>query len=339
MDTATRKRVVVFNPGRGTYNRPELGYLQRRHPNQQPLISRFDTLRAADQPSISQLDQMQAFQSKVHLAATNAAPLIYACAYADFLSLDTDEMDIVAVSGNSMGWYIALACAGALDAERGFTLVSEMAALTSGAKLGGQLIYPEVDVNWRQDSTRQSHIQALLTHPDPKLRLQRSICFGGYQVLAGPDTAIQHGIQSLPPADERYPFVLPGHSAFHTSLMQPASERALQRFSPAFFTTPAIPLIDGRGKVWQPLGTDVGRLRDYTLVHQVCETYDFTRAVITAVKEFAPDQIVLTGPGNTMGGAVAQALIQIGWQGIRSKADFIERQAHDPFVISMGMES
>lgn len=338
MQTKSRKRVVVLNPGRGSYNRSELGYLQRRHGNQGALIQQFDALRRQDQPSITSLDQMPVFQSKVHLAATNAAPLIYACAYADFQTLAASQLDIVAVSGNSMGWYIALACAGALSATQGFSLVSEMAELTGGAKLGGQVIYPVVDEHWQTDARREAELERVLNHPNSNMRLQRSICFGGYQVLAGSEAAIQHAMQVLSPVDERYPLVLPGHSAFHTNLMQAASEHALERFDASFFAAPAIPMIDGRGKIWQPLGTDIAKLRDYTLVHQVCETYDFTRAVQTAVKEFAPDQIVLTGPGNSMGGAVAQALIQIGWQGLSSKQDFLDRQARDPLLVSMGLE-
>ena len=55
-----------------------------------------------------------------------------------------------------------------------------------------------------------------------------------------------------------------------------------------------------------------------------------------AVKEYAPDVIILPGPGDTLGGAIAQALIGIEWQGIAGKADFMARQAADPILLSMG---
>ncbi len=55
-----------------------------------------------------------------------------------------------------------------------------------------------------------------------------------------------------------------------------------------------------------------------------------------AVKEYAPDVIILPGPGDTLGGAIAQALIGIEWQGIAGKADFMARQAADPLLLSMG---
>ncbi len=47
----------------------------------------------------------------------------------------------------------------------------------------------------------------------------------------------------------------------------------------------------------------------------------------------------LLGPGDTLGGAIAQALIAIGWRGLRSKQDFQEVQASDsPFLLAMGRE-
>ena len=59
-------------------------------------------------------------------------------------------------------------------------------------------------------------------------------------------------------------------------------------------------------------------------------------SVQVAVKEFAPDVIILPGPGDTLGGAIAQSLIGIGWQGIAGKADFTARQAENPVLLSMG---
>ena len=72
--------------------------------------------------------------------------------------------------------------------------------------------------------------------------------------------------------------------------------------------------------------------------HQVTETYDFTRAIQTAAREFAPDLFIVTGPGGTLGGAVAQSLTLANWQGMDSKAAFQSAQASDPFLISMGRD-
>ena len=66
--------------------------------------------------------------------------------------------------------------------------------------------------------------------------------------------------------------------------------------------------MDGRGHVWWPGSATPAELRAYTLGHQVVEPYDFPAAIRTAAREFAPDLFIITGPGTTLGGAVAQAL-------------------------------
>ena len=75
---------------------------------------------------------------------------------------------------------------------------------------------------------------------------------------------------------------------------------------------------------------------DYTLGAQVTETYNFSKAIETAAKEFAPDVFIVAGPGNTLGGAVAQSLIGCGWKGLQNKADFEALQSESNFLVSMG---
>lgn len=340
MTEPTRKRAVVVCPGRGTYNRSELGYLSRYHTQHQTLLADFDAMRAKQgRASLQSLDTAPVFKSKEHLHAENAAPLIYSCAYFDFLNIDREAYDIVAVTGNSMGWYIALACAGALSARRGFELVSGMADRTQGKDLGGQLIYPLVDAHWRPSEAHQKAVEdAIVAAQGEGDPLYWSIAFGGYAVLAGSHSAIRRALANLPRVDDRYPLELPGHSAFHTPLMAKASQEGLKAFGNDFFSAPEIPLIDGLGKIWHPSGTQAGALRDYTLTTQVQDTYHFSAAIRVALREFAPDVLILTGPGATMGGAVAQVMIAEGWQGLRSKAEFVAQQAKSPCLLAMGIE-
>ena len=70
-------------------------------------------------------------------------------------------------------------------------------------------------------------------------------------------------------------------------------------------------------------------MRDYTFHHQVAETYDFTRALQVSINEFAPDNIVLLGPGNSLGGATGQTLAAMGWRGINDKDSFTREQEQD----------
>jgi len=69
----------------------------------------------------------------------------------------------------------------------------------------------------------------------------------------------------------------------------------------------------------------------------VVEPYDFTAAIRSAAREFAPDYFIVPGPGTTLGGAVAQSLIRANWRGMAAKADFQRMQAEDPFLISMAL--
>ena len=60
-------------------------------------------------------------------------------------------------------------------------------------------------------------------------------------------------------------------------------------------------------------------------------------AIRTAAQEFAPDLFIVTGPGTTLGGAVAQSLILARWRGMGGKTDFQKTQADQPLLVAMGM--
>ena len=104
------------------------------------------------------------------------------------------------------------------------------------------------------------------------------------------------------------------------------------------FNNPNIPVVDGRGYIWSPWSSDEKELYDYTLNHQITSTYDFSRSVSVAIKEFCPDNIVLLGPGNSLGGPVAQVLIDHRWNELKTKTDFLNSQVNNPYLISMGIE-
>ena len=222
-----------------------------------------------------------------------------------------------------------------LAADTGMQLVTDMAQLTADGA-GAQFIYPVIDDNWCPDLQRIALVQQQLSkhHGD----LFMSIVYGGYAVLAGSEVAVKSAMAALPPCDERFPLLLPGHAAFHTNVMQAASDKALALWPATRFNQPQLPMIDGRGHIWPNFGTDLAALQRYTLQHQVCQTYDFSKALQVAVKEFAPEHIILLGPGASLGGAVAQSLIQINWQGLKSKQDFVAaQQSEQPYVLSMGL--
>lgn len=332
------RTAVVVCPGRGTYNKGELGVLGR-HFGDGALLARFDAMRsAAGQPTLSELDGAERWSAAVHTRGDNAAGLIYAATLGDFRSLQ--GVDVIAVTGNSMGWYSALACAGALQAEDGFTLANTMGTLMHEHAIGGQVLYPFMGEDWLPDTARKAELLALAgeigTREGHVLAL--SIDLGGMLVLAGNEAGLAAFEAAVPPLQGRFPMRLANHAGFHCHLQQPVAEAGRVRLAPELFGQPVLPLVDGRGHVWWPGACDTAALWDYTLGHQVVEPYDFTRAIANAAREFAPDLFIVTGPGTTLGGAVAQSLILANWRSMASKADFQQRQAEQQLLVSMGME-
>lgn len=332
-----KKTALVVCPGRGTYNRAELGYLAKYAAKQAALISQFDHARAdLNLSTVTELDSEANFSSRIHLKADNAAALIFAAGITDFKAINRDKFELVALTGNSMGWYTALGCADVWSANTAMRIVSSMAQLTANEP-GAQFIYPLVDENWQFCTERQQLVNAQIAQHQDELFM--SIYYGGYAVLAGTKSAVSAAIAALPPCDDRFPMLLNGHAGFHTSLMQTASASALQQWPAQYFSAPSLPLIDGRGHIWPADVKNPEQLQQYTLQHQVCQSYNFSLALQVAVKEFAPEHIILLGPGGNLGGAVAQSLIDINWQGLSSKQDFVAAQAEAmPYILSMGID-
>ena len=333
------KTAVVICPGRGTYTKAELGYLSR-HFKDRALLAGFDARRTAlGQETLTALDSSPTYSVAKHTRGDNASGLIYAATLGDFRALQ--GVQIAAVTGNSMGWYSALACAGALTAEAGFDVVNTMGTLMQDRLIGGQIIYPFMDENWLPDPARKAELLALAAAINARANhvLGLSIDLGGMLVLAGDEAGLKAFEAAVPPVQDRFPMRLHNHAAFHTALQAPVAADGRARLSPSLFSQPKLPLIDGRGHIWWPGATHTQDLWDYTLGHQVTEPYDFTRAIHTAAREFAPDLFIITGPGTTLGGAVAQSLILANWRGMASKTDFQSIQNTAPLLISMGMDT
>lgn len=335
-----RETALVICPGRGTYNKPELGYLARHHSHRKDMLAAFEAERARlAQPSLTSLDSTDRYSVVTHTRGDNASLLIHACAMGDFAAIDRNRFDIVAITGNSMGWYVSLACAGAASQKNAARIVNTMGTFMQETLIGGQLVYPLVDDNWQTVQGRHAeiidHMADVNRAPDAQIHI--SIELGGMLVLAGNDKGLKAITKRLPMID-RFPMTLANHAAFHTALQQPVSKRGREALPANMFRKPTLPMIDGRGALWQNPTTDTQSLHNYTLGAQVTETYNFTHAVQTGMREFAPEKVIVLGPGTTLGGSVAQSLIGINWQGLSSKADFIERQKVDPLILSMGRE-
>ena len=320
-----RKTAVVVAPGRGSYGKAELGSLARAGVD----LSAYDAIRtAAGKPTLASLDAADRFSPGTHLAGENAAPLIYAASMADMAAIDPDRVEVVAVTGNSMGWYTALAAAGAVSREHGFRIADAMGVNSGRHGAGGQLVLGLSDDDWRPVAGLRDAVLALAETTGMRV----SIDLGGTLVLAGDEGPLKAFLAQTPRPATR----LAGHGPFHTALMRDSSAAAMAELPVGWFGNPALPLIDGAGRIWSRWASPPRDLWRYTFADQIIEPYDFARAIQVAVREFAPDRIILLGPGDALGGGIAQALIAIGWLGMTSKADFVARQSSDPFLLAMG---
>ena len=334
-----KEKLLVVCPGRGTYNATELGYLNRHHAARGDLVARLDAFRVSQgQPTISGLDNAEKYSPSQHMPGDNASLLIYACALADFAAIDRDRFDIVAVTGNSMGWYLALACSGVLDFDSGARLVNTMGRLMHEKGQGGQIVWSMADSDWGTDPAKAVIVEAILAEAATRgdIAVHVSIRLGAMIVFAADDAGMSWLMDRLP-KDDRFPMKLNYHAAFHSPLLNHIVPEARALNPQSDFGVSSIPAIDGTGYIWSPKAFHPAAIHDYTLFTQINSTYDLNRAVQVAAREFCPDRIVVLGPGTTLGAPVAQALIDCGWRGLSGKADFQARQSNNPLLISMGM--
>jgi [acyl-carrier-protein] S-malonyltransferase len=326
-------RALILCPGRGSYTEKTLRSLPERH----PFVERAEALRKEyGLSSLVELDRAAKIDAKVHLTPVNASALIWLVSMID-CEAAAKEYEIVAVAGNSMGWYTALAVAGALDFDDGFRLMQELAQLQQEHAGGGQILFPQVDEHWRRDAKLVGALEEALASAQgeafPSIRL------GGQAVLAGSEAGIAQLLRTLPKVklgQNAYPFRLVGHGPYHTPLVQPVADKARAQLARLAWGKPRVTLIDGSGKRHTPWSASPEALRDYTLGPELTTPYDVTLSVRVGLREFAPERIVLPGPGNPLGSICGQILIEEGWRGLRSRADFDGLQASaSPLVHSL----
>ena len=329
-----KKRSLVIVPGRGSYTRESSNYLSKvRNKNLDSFLNKIDAKRELNnEKSISLLDRSP-FKPKVHLVGENAAALTYFCSFADYKNIDLDHYDIVGILGNSMGWYTTLALSGSISLDDGYDLVNILGSMMKEQIIGGQLIYPIINDNWNFDNSIFQKVMKKISDAGAYI----SIYLGGYIVIGGDEIALKSLISSLDSIED-FPFKIPFHAAFHTPLLSGISNEAQKKIDKNIFKKPDIPIIDGRGFIWSKYSTNIDELYNYTLHQQVVEPFNFSKAVTVAIKELAPEKIILLGPGNSLGGPTAQVLIKNKWMGIESKESFLAHQKKNTYLISMSID-
>jgi [acyl-carrier-protein] S-malonyltransferase len=340
MTRPDRRRVALICPGRGAYSAASLGSLPPDH----PLVARAEELRARyDLEPLLALDGAERFDPARHLRPANAGPLILLASLLDAEQALADHR-AVAVAGNSLGWYTALAIGGALLFDDAFRLVQEIALLqelpSAEGGTGGQVIYPLNDAAWQPDPDLEAAVAAALHDGDGEGgTVYPSIDLGGYAVLAGDEAGVERLLRLLPPVrlgERLFPLRLALHGPYHTPLVEHVALAARASLADLEWRVPSITLVDGRGARWTPWSTDPAALRDYTLGEQLTAPFDFAASVSVVLREHAPELMVLPGPGNSLGGVCGQLVVAEGYRGIRSRPDFEAAQASDrPVILSM----
>jgi len=327
------KRALVLCPGRGSYGRDALGSLEHID---SPALDAFDSMRSRfGRPTVREMDAAEKYASKIHIRGENASALTAGVSLADLDQIDSSKFNIVGVIGNSMGWYTALGYAGALSMADCAELIETMGQYQAGNIVGGQIVYPLVADDWTMNTAAIQRLEGIVaTTPG----LHWSIRLGGQAVLGGTEEALAAATEALPPIERgshTFPIRLPLHSAFHTPLMEATALAAKTDLANLTWQSPAVTMVDGLGRVFRPHSADPETIRDYTLGAQVTDTFDLSLSIKTALRSVAPDAVILPGPGSNLGSAVAQAMIEEGWNGIRNREDFIARQNAEPVLLSM----
>jgi acyl transferase domain-containing protein len=337
-------RVLVIAPGRGSYGPTEVGALARLAQESErgeaavaEVAAAVDRARARHGlPSIREIDERRPFSSEIHGDAQNASALIFAGSLVD-ARLFPETLELAGVAGNSLGFYSALAISGVLSLEDAARLVVDVAALQAKHGRGGQLLFPVVDESWRPDPARAETVRAAQRSLEG--RAFPSIHLGGFEVLAFAEGARSDLEAALGPArlsGRDYPFALEGHHGYHTPLVQEVASRAREQLADLRFLRPRVHLVDGRGALHTPWSADPEALRAYTLGHQLTEPFDLSAALRVGLRELGPDAVVLLGPGESIGGAIGQAIVADRFFGVSDKERFQERQRGSPVLYALG---
>lgn len=332
-NTDQRRLAGLLCPGRGSYGREQLGWI-RSCLDQRPdsdegralrdevaaaLSAADDLRRGDDRPTVTELDGAEAFRPGTHLNGRNAAELIYFGTMAQLPHL-LERYRVQVIGGNSLGWYTALAAAGALSVADGWRLVETMARLQQSIGSGGQILMTTLGEDWQPDPELVRAVDDAVRERRDRSDddwVARSIRLGGHEVIAGTDAGIQRLLQTLPKVERggrTFPFQLAGHGPFHTQLCRPVAEQAREELKRLAFTQPRYHLVDGLGNQHSPWSADPEGLRRYTATTQVTDTYDFTASVRTIIREYQPDHLLCAGPGESLRAPVGHVVLRERWR-------------------------
>jgi hypothetical protein len=168
----------------------------------------------------------------------------------------------------------------------------------------------------------------------------RSIDLGTHAVIAGTEAGLARAARDLPPvtlAGRSFPLRLRRHTPDHTPLAAAVAAAMAVPIENLAFRPPRTTLIDGRGARHTPWSADPSELAAYTAGPYLVSTYSFATSIRVAVREHAPDRILLPGPGTTLAGIVGGIVAGEGYRGVRDRSAVVALQAGDrPLLVGVG---
>jgi hypothetical protein len=328
-------RAAVAFPGPGSYGPRSLGSLPAEH----QWVRAADVLRAdAGLRPLTEVDGADRFDPAVHLRPSNGWPLIFLAGLLDAERIADDHEVVVAVA-SSTGWYTALAAAGVLDFADAFRVVQQLGLAAEEPLDAGptaELVYPLTDPAWEPVADRLSAVDAAIDEAADGV--SRALALGSHVVIGGLSSSLRTVAAALPAVTigpRAFPFEAAGYG-WHTPLRADSAARARERIGEVPWQRPNVPLVDERGVRHTPWSADTAALAEGALVRQPSATYDFASAFRVALREYAPDVILLPGPGASLGGPCAQLIVAEGYRGLRSRQELEQAQGGgSPILLSM----
>ncbi|MCA1572321.1 MAG: hypothetical protein LC798_18830, partial [Chloroflexi bacterium] len=198
-------------------------------------------------------------------------------------------------------------------------------------------IYALTDAAWQPDPSRAAALDTVLSRQHDGVH--RALELGAFTILSGTAGGLDDVAAGLPPAEigsRRFPLRAAMQEAWHLPLRASAAALASERLADLAWSAPNVTLIDGRGVRFTPWSTDPAELARHTIAEQPTITYDFARSLRVALREYAPDIILLPGPGASLGEVCAQLVVAEGYRGLRTRDELQASQAGPaPILLSV----
>lgn len=323
------RAVFVLPPG--AYTATSLGSLPAEHPR----LAEADRFRqASGLPTFGELDSAAQFEPALHGQPLNARPLAYVLAVLQAEDAQRQHRP-VAVLAAPTGWHAALAIAGVLSFRDGLTLVHELAAVEHESSGGRQVVYPLTDAAWRPQPALRAALDAALLAVDGEAAALLDL--GAFAVVAASQPVMDRlvpALRAVQVGERRYP-----RSVTDAAIDRPGPlpSSVAERLAALEWRQPIVTLLDGRGVRHTPWAADPAELRDYTLNEMRRERFGFAAALRVALREYAPDVVLLLGPGRSPASAVGQLVVAEGYRGLRTRAAYeADQRSAAPLVQRAG---